>query len=182
MGRLHFLGGQSKLLSGQMPTQLTCYLPPCKHLLFLYRLWQISPDHNPSTGLILVTLAFTFCDEITLFGFYPFKNWLQQQTVKIPLLRQFLRLIETCVCNVESCNVRGISYISAAPQTRICKADGRQVLLKEIKLKSGPKPHTMLCYMDCIECICITTSLMWLLEHISCLVVLQRGCLDKSGK
>ena len=30
--------------------------------------------------------------------------------------------------------------------------------------------------------VCITTSLMWLLKHLSCLVVLHRGCLDKSGK
>ena len=29
MGRCNLLGGQSNLLGGQMPTQLTCYLPPC---------------------------------------------------------------------------------------------------------------------------------------------------------
>ena len=29
MGRLNLLGGQINLLDGQMPTQLTCYLPPC---------------------------------------------------------------------------------------------------------------------------------------------------------
>ena len=29
MGRFNLLGGQSNLLDGQMPTQLTCYLPPC---------------------------------------------------------------------------------------------------------------------------------------------------------
>ena len=28
MGRFNLLGGQSNLLGGQMPTQLTCYLPP----------------------------------------------------------------------------------------------------------------------------------------------------------
>ena len=28
MGRLNLLGGQNDLLSGQMPTQLICYLPP----------------------------------------------------------------------------------------------------------------------------------------------------------
>ena len=30
MGRLNLLGGQCNLLDGQMPTQLTCYLPPCE--------------------------------------------------------------------------------------------------------------------------------------------------------
>ena len=30
--------------------------------------------------------------------------------------------------------------------------------------------------------VCIATSLMWLLKHLSNLVVLHRGCLDKSGK
>ena len=29
IGRFNLLGGQSNLLGGQMPTQLTCYLPPC---------------------------------------------------------------------------------------------------------------------------------------------------------
>ena len=29
MGRFNLLGGQSNLLGGQMPTQLTYYLPPC---------------------------------------------------------------------------------------------------------------------------------------------------------
>ena len=29
MGKFNSLGGQSNLLGGQMPTQLTCYLPPC---------------------------------------------------------------------------------------------------------------------------------------------------------
>ena len=28
MGRLNVLGGQNNLPGGQMPTQLTCYLPP----------------------------------------------------------------------------------------------------------------------------------------------------------
>ena len=28
MGRFNLLGGKSNLLGGQMPTQLTCYLPP----------------------------------------------------------------------------------------------------------------------------------------------------------
>ena len=32
MGRFNLLGRQNNLLGGQMPTQLTCYLPPCcKH-------------------------------------------------------------------------------------------------------------------------------------------------------
>ena len=29
MGRFNLLGGLSNLLGGQMPTQLSCYLPPC---------------------------------------------------------------------------------------------------------------------------------------------------------
>ena len=29
MGRFNLLGGQSNLLGGQIPIQLTCYLPPC---------------------------------------------------------------------------------------------------------------------------------------------------------
>ena len=29
MGRLNLPGGQINLLGGQMPTQLTCYFPPC---------------------------------------------------------------------------------------------------------------------------------------------------------
>ena len=29
MGRLNLLGGQSNLLGGKMPTQVTCYLLPC---------------------------------------------------------------------------------------------------------------------------------------------------------
>ena len=29
MGKFNLLGGQNNLLGGQMPTQLTCYLPPC---------------------------------------------------------------------------------------------------------------------------------------------------------
>ena len=32
VGRFNLLGGQSNLLGGQMPTQLTCYLPPCGSL------------------------------------------------------------------------------------------------------------------------------------------------------
>ena len=28
MGKFNLLGGQRNLLGGQMPTQLTCYLPP----------------------------------------------------------------------------------------------------------------------------------------------------------
>ena len=28
MGRFNLLGGQSNLIGGQIPTQLTCYLPP----------------------------------------------------------------------------------------------------------------------------------------------------------
>ena len=31
MGRLNLLGEQIDLLGGQMPTQLTCYLPPWLH-------------------------------------------------------------------------------------------------------------------------------------------------------
>ena len=43
MGRFNLLGGQSDLLGGQMPTQLTCYLPPCfKHLFN-----RISPLYKP---------------------------------------------------------------------------------------------------------------------------------------
>ena len=39
MGRFDLLGGQNNLLGGQIPTQLTCYLPPWLSLL---KLWQIS--------------------------------------------------------------------------------------------------------------------------------------------
>ena len=34
MGRFYSLGGQNNLLGGQLPIQLTCYLPPClDHML-----------------------------------------------------------------------------------------------------------------------------------------------------
>ena len=41
MGRLNLLDGQSNLLGGQMPTQLTCYLPPWSHerLNWLWIIW-----------------------------------------------------------------------------------------------------------------------------------------------
>ena len=33
MGRFNLLGGQNDLIGGQLPTQLTCYLPPCHSLI-----------------------------------------------------------------------------------------------------------------------------------------------------
>ena len=36
MGRCNLLGGQSNSLAGQMPTQLTCYLPSCSQLLNIH--------------------------------------------------------------------------------------------------------------------------------------------------
>ena len=40
-------------------------------LLFSFRIWNI-PEHLPSAGLIAYTVASTFCDKISLFGFYPY--------------------------------------------------------------------------------------------------------------
>ena len=36
IGRFNLLSGQSNILGGQMPTQLTCYLPPCMHVNWNY--------------------------------------------------------------------------------------------------------------------------------------------------
>ena len=48
MGRFNLLGGQSNLLGGQMPTQLTCYLPPCYTITNKQR--QIKKCRNGATN------------------------------------------------------------------------------------------------------------------------------------
>ena len=38
---------------------------------FSFRIWNI-PKHLPSAGMIVYSIASTFCDKISLFGFYPY--------------------------------------------------------------------------------------------------------------
>ena len=59
VGRLNLLGGQINLLGGKMPTQLTCYLPPCHigqkavvtALLSMKVLWDIQED-DPNNAFL----------------------------------------------------------------------------------------------------------------------------------
>ncbi|XP_072024211.1 alpha-2,8-sialyltransferase 8B-like [Amphiura filiformis] len=45
------------------------------------RLWNI-PEHLPSAGLMITTAALTFCDELSLFGFYPFSTDQNDRAIK----------------------------------------------------------------------------------------------------
>ena len=51
MGRFNLLGGQNNLLGGQLPTQLTCYLPPCSGLYLFSSLLEIKKVCSISSAL-----------------------------------------------------------------------------------------------------------------------------------
>ena len=53
MGRFNLLGGLNSLLSVKLPTQLTCYLPPCSWLKCSQCLWSI---YVVKCGLCLINV------------------------------------------------------------------------------------------------------------------------------
>ena len=66
MGRLNLLGGQSNLLGGHLPNQLTCYLPLCLCIMgwVLYQLY-----HAHLIELLFTVLPNCFIKHSILNGF-----------------------------------------------------------------------------------------------------------------
>ena len=72
MSRLNLLGGQINLLGGQMPTQLTCYLPPCDRCMYNvhYHMFEWVSGILIARTLGYMTLAWT-----------TFKRWAKSFTL-----------------------------------------------------------------------------------------------------
>lgn len=60
------------------------YMNFLMHFFFLCSYWLTNKVHikRPSTGLLMYTLATRFCDEIHLYGFWPFPKDLHGKPVK----------------------------------------------------------------------------------------------------